>query len=802
MRKRLVMTFAALLLASAHVAQAQTPPTRPAPPAVPSIGLLDFGFRGGGIDGDEARFERYRDLRPGAATLFGMDKNTDKYRFGANAYNVGYRDQRYSADYTSSKVTLSGLYDSIPLNYFYEAPLVWQGDGNGRFTLDPATRRAIQGPTIAPGDGTAVGVPCAPGLGPTTCSATTAAAAKGNRSIFNQQLRSDDMQVLRNIVGVKFDYTATPAFAVDADFSTTGRTGSMPWNASFAFNNVNQLAAPIDHRNNELKLGSEWVNPKGMFRVNYWGSFFENNVQTLTWDNPIFATDFNNGLPPPNGPFDPSGYSNGNGPAFGQAALWPSNTLNSFGATGMYKALPKTTVNGNVQLTYMRQNEALLPWTLNTSINNPAVLAAFPGLRALPRASAQAEVNSLNALFNLSSRPLPYLTIQARYRYNDHNNNTPHFDSREYVRFDAVPEELADDPVTPHVEGFSEYFQITRKNFDVNATFRLHDYGSVRLGYANELFDREGRGFSEVSENTFRLAYDATLINVVTVRTSLDSGRRRGDGYILSGVDYESGPAGTQPGLRYYDEADRDRTRAALIFSVNPVPMAGVFVQFAATRDTFLADEFIPAGREQFGLLSQDVKAVTGGVDISPNDTVHFGLSYGHDTFDTVQKSRNANPPPDPTWTDPSRNWTLDNNEVVTTFMAYFDLVGLAESKADLRFSFERNDSDNAFTYGGPRIPALLAAGTFIPLPNVVNEWNRFTVDLKYFLTPSVGVGVGYWYDKQEVSDWNTLDSNGPVGFTQATGTPRIDWLGGLMSGYGNRPYEGQTAFVRLLYRF
>ena len=96
----------------------------------------------------------------------------------------------------------------------------------------------------------------------------------------------------------------------------------------------------------------------------------------------------------------------------------------------------------------------------------------------------------------------------------------------------------------------------------------------------------------------------------------------------------------------------------------------------------------------------------------------------------------------------------------------------------------------------------MLAAGSFIPLPNVVNEWNRFTVDLKYFLTPSVGVGVAYWYDKQEVTDWNTLDSNGPVGFTEATGIPRIDWLGGLMTGYGNRPYEGQTAFVRLLYRF
>ena len=803
MRTRLVSTIAALLLTSASVARAQTPPTKPEPPAVPSLGLFDVGYRGGGdVTGDEARFERYRDLRPGAATWFEINRRAEKYRFKADAFNVGYRDQSYSGYFTNGKLSVNGMFDSIPLNYLYDAPLIWTGDGQGRFTLPLALRRAVEGPTNAVADGTAVGVPCAPGSGPTTCNATTAAQAIANRSIYNTIIQADDIRVKREIFDVKIGYVATPAFGFNVDYQSTGRTGSMPWNASYAFNNANQLPVPVDQRNNELRVGTEWVNPKGMVRVDYWGSYFSNEIQTLTWDNPIRATDFNNGLLPPLGPFDPSGYSNGNGPALGQAALWPSNTLNSFGLTGMYKALPKTTVNGNVQLTYMRQNESLLPWSLNTSVNNPAVLAAFPGLRALPRTSAEAAVNGLNALFNMSSRPTRYLTLQARYRYNQHDNNTPYFDGREYVRFDSVPEDFVDDPTTPYVEGLSEYFHITRKNFDANATFGLQEYGSIRVGYANELFDREGRGFSEVSDNTLRLAYDANLFEMVTVRATFDNSRRRGDGYILSGIDYESGPAGTQPGLRYYDEADRDRTKGSIVFSANPVSAVGVFVQFATTRDTFLADDSIPAGREQFGLLSQDVNAVVAGVDFNPNDLVHLGASFGRDTFDALQKSRNANPPPDPTWTDPARNWTLDNNEVVNTFMAYLDLVGLANAKADLHFSYERNDSDNAFNYGGPRIAALQAANTFIPLPNVVNEWNRFTADVKYFFTPKVGVGLGYWFDKLDVTDWATIDSNGPQGFNASTGVPRIDWLGGLVTGYGNRPYEGSRVFARLLYRF
>ena len=57
-------------------------------------------------------------------------------------------------------------------------------------------------------------------------------------------------------------------------------------------------------------------------------------------------------------------------------------------------------------------------------------------------------------------------------------------------------------------------------------------------------------------------------------------------------------------------------------------------------------------------------------------------------------------------------------------------------------------------------------------------------------------------FEKLEISDFNTIDTNGPVGFTPETGAPRIDWLGGLITGYGNRPYAGHTAHLRVLYRF
>ena len=149
MRTRIVVTLAALLLASVSVTRAQTPPTKPEPPAnVPTLGLLDLGYRGGSVDGDEARFERYRDLSPGATSWFELNRQHEKYRFTASAFNVGYRDQRYDASFTNGKLSVDGLFDSIPMNYIYDAPLIWTNEGGGRFTLPVALRRARSTNTV------------------------------------------------------------------------------------------------------------------------------------------------------------------------------------------------------------------------------------------------------------------------------------------------------------------------------------------------------------------------------------------------------------------------------------------------------------------------------------------------------------------------------------------------------------------------------------------------------------------------------------------------------------------------------
>ena len=111
MRTRTIL-IGALLLASAGLtqaqaqqqqttAQAQTTAT-PAASFVPKYGRVDFGFRSENVDGDFARYNRFRDWRQGGyLDRFKFEKETETTFFSATANNVGYRDQRYSADFHS-----------------------------------------------------------------------------------------------------------------------------------------------------------------------------------------------------------------------------------------------------------------------------------------------------------------------------------------------------------------------------------------------------------------------------------------------------------------------------------------------------------------------------------------------------------------------------------------------------------------------------------------------------------------------------------------------------------------------------
>jgi hypothetical protein len=773
------MTTAALLLASAMYATAQTKPAEgtSGTPTGAVTGTVDVGFRATTVDGDEARYERYRDLRNGLYTNIFFGKETDTYLYDVAAKNVGYNDQTYGFNYQNSRMRFSFLWDSIPLNYCYNCLTPWRESGANSWVLDDAVQSQVQKSRypspVTPLPAGYVAIP----LNYVQSQLV---------SVYRAQAQTFEMQSRRDVAGVKFGYDMTPDVALNVDFTTTKKSGYQPFGMSHAFSNANELPMQLDNRTNDFGAAVEWVKPKGMFRAALEHSMFSNTYNEVLWDNPLNLTDYNNGRVPPDGPYDPSGYSNGNGAARGRISSFPDNSMTVVSFMGLYKFTRSTTVNGTVQISDQSNDDDLIPWTTNSQINQPSVWALFPHLAELPRPTAEAKVRGVNALINFNSRPTRRIGLNMKYRHNTHASVSRPFPYDENVRFDAVPEETPGE--------FAEGHSIIRDTFDASVSFNPMAFSTLRVGYLYDNYDRTGRTHNDMRDQGLRLTWDTVGAPWLSLRVGYEYIDRTGYGFSEQAVE----DAAAQPGLRFYDEADRERNRLNALVTLTP------FQTMDFTASVAYTDDHYGGPGMEFGLFDVTSTAYNFGVNYTPSDHLAMGFNYGRDDFSTYQKARNANPPPDPSWTDPNRDWWLDNDEKVNNFDVYVDVLN-AIRNTGIRFSYNYSDSDNALVLGGPRTVTLYNTidvngfRTFEQLPKVTNDWQQFMVDLKYTFSSKVGFAVAYMYEKLGIDDFATINLPGTSGYGAQ---PRIDYLGGLTTGYANRPYKGSTFTARLLYTF
>jgi hypothetical protein len=761
MSNRQTIAAVVLLLASATFAQAQQDTSS-------SSGTLDLGGRFTSTTGDEARYERYRDLRDGANINLLFNKQTENWNFDIKAFNIGYHDQRYTLNFNSQRVKLNLFFDQTPTNYAYYTRTPFNCTA-GDCSLDAGLRAQVEA-------GRAVGVPQNTGqlLGGT---------------VYNTIARQFDLQSRRDTFAGEARLSATDNFDFILGFNTYKRTGNMPWGANFAFPLLMEVPLEIDNRETEMKVGIEWASHQGMFNATYEHAKFDQNIPTFRYDNPQRVTDFcEYGLSgqAPGTCYDPRGYIVATGgPNDGLMSMFPTNSRDTFSTTAMVKLPVNTTANASFSYGSARQDEALIGWTTNPVIANAAVYASFPELAHLPRDSAQLRVGYTTATASLRSRPHKDITLSARYRYNGRSDFSRPFHGVEYVRMDAVPEETG---------GEAEPLNIDRNTFDANVAFTGIPYTSLRVGYQYYRLEHGVRTTQGYEDDTARISLDTVGNQYFTLRAIYEHTNR--DVINLSEEALEH--AAMQPAARFYDEAARKSDKATFILELTPSDAFGINFSMAYGKDDYQEGD----PEQEFGLLNNKNTSYTVGINYAPSAKVNLGADYGHEKYEALQESRNANPSPDSSWTDPNRNWTLNHDEKVNYFSVYLNLVKALE-KTDIRASYDFSDSDQGFVHGGPRISSI----TFVPLPNVTNKWQRATVDLRYSISEKVGLGAAWWYEKFEVEDYATINTAGPQTLPRPelgaqTDTARIDWLGSLLTGYGNRPYKGNTVFLRLFYMF
>jgi hypothetical protein len=215
------------------------------------------------MSGDEARYQRYQDLRSGplfTGARYAREDPDGLWLFRAAADNVGWRDQRFAATYEQpGRFNFSGLWDQIPQFYSIDTKTPYQST-ESPLPLDDTTQRQIQN-------------------GQATLSAWAPLATQF------------DLREHRNIGRMNVSVTPLPSLDVKAAFTTTKHGGELPWGASFGFGNDVEVALPYESRTNDFTIGTEWTGSRGMLRLSYNGSWFNNQADTLVWDSPLRIDD-------------------------------------------------------------------------------------------------------------------------------------------------------------------------------------------------------------------------------------------------------------------------------------------------------------------------------------------------------------------------------------------------------------------------------------------------------------------------------------------------------------------------------
>lgn len=733
MRTRTMILIGALLVTSASYAQAQDAKPVSAQPQqavssfTPQFGNVDFGYRGTSFTGDEARYNRYRDLRDGGyVDRFRFAKENQTVAFHAEANNVGYRDQRYYADVQSiGKVRATFEFNSNPL-YQVQARSYFTGAGTGTLTINDAAQTAIQ-------------------TSPT--NAESALAAYGNN--YNIESRRDNANL--NMI-----YTAARDVDVKVQVRNTNRTGSNLQDFGFGSSPGNMMVldmpVPVDDRTTDLRTRLEWANQRGLLAVGYDASWYDQHNAAFTFDNPQRVSD-----------------SATAGPAFGRAALMPSNSMNTFSVNGAY-ALPKhSKASAAISYGVMDQNESLLPLTTNT---------ALAGLPALPRASAEAKVDVVSTALGFNSRPTRDLWLNAKFRYYDYRNKTESFTTV------VVPGDYG-----IGVSETSEPTAFDRTSFDLDASYSALKYldvggGYSYEGYANHLANEteQGRIYKSTGENIFRLTANSTGSQYLSARVKYERGSRTSNGFdpeILAEI-------GEQPGIRHYDIAPRDRNRVTGTFVVTPRPV------FDVNASIFYGHDEYP--ETTYGLQDNKNNGYSIGFDIVPNAIVNFGLNYGREKYDTLQASRTSNPAPDPTFTDPRRDWTNTINDKVNTLSMDLNLVK-AIKRTDIRVGYDISDGNTNYAYGLVPNTTLTAPVQYTTQPT--NRLDVGKVDVQYFIRANLALGGAYWYEQWKVQDF-ALDP--AIIDALIVRNPTSNALTGFYTGYSNAPYKANTFFLRMRY--
>ncbi|MHB8987607.1 MAG: MtrB/PioB family decaheme-associated outer membrane protein [Desulfobulbia bacterium] len=829
--------LASLLLLAPVVAQAQEEAK------IESSGEVTVGIQQLDVDPDSSKFNKNRDLEDGFNLYdlwFGLvDPNNGRY-LDFQGTNLLQDDQsiRFGfGNYGSWGVVIDR--NEIPHNLSNKAQTPYIDQGNGLLTL----------PSTSPIPNT--------NLAPTAAQAAAGMLTDNDAATatwLSTTLHGVELGTQRDKTGATISITPHQDFKFRLSLSderkdgsnlTYGPIGDRPPRTLNA-----QLAEPIDYKTQELKFEAEYNQPTYQALFTYLLSGFENEIDTLRWQNPYVAD------------VDGNGYDTWNAAhniaSFGQRALAPDNRYQNASLALGFDLPMASRLSATVAYGLMEQDETLLPY----STSSLGSATAFDSTGILPRTNADAEIDTLLFNADYSINPIERLNLRAFVRYYDLDNKTTQ-SNWWYVTDDTRG---TGNPSYKN-KRVNLAYSFDQTNYGLDTSYNLPFWRTtLGLGYEREDIDREFRE-ANTEENMLKASLKTRPTDWLTVRAKYLYGDRDGGDYnntvTAQSYWYALADAGTDrdnpqfsfsnhPDMRKFDVSDRERDQFDLAATVMPKAGLDLTASYRYRKDDYASgvaatqpllasglgvtvdDNAAATPGDQLGLLESKTQRYALDVSYAATERLTLNAFGSRETIESTQRGveYNENYKLNPisyvpslatnelgNWTRETSQWmavTDDKTNTIGLGVGYEIIPGKLRLATDYTYSQGKVDIEySGFGTLSAVNPDNTLADTyqfaFRDPETVTHKQYNLNATLEYQFVKNLVFGLHYIYDRYKISDW-MQEADTP--WFESVGSEYLlrDTSDATSTQWGNRlinlgsylgpSYEAHFGAVTLTYRF
>lgn len=685
---------------------------------------IETGYQKKDVSANESKFEQYGEVPDGVVIPLLTTEvvhDSDTIRF--EGQNLRQNNQSYDLNYNHAyKMKVDALWNQTPHDYSNVAQTLYTETSPGVFRLPGQIQSNIQGQ---------------PGITVTNL----------NNQLGSYWTAAHDagLHTLDNKGAVNLGFAASQALKFNLGVSEDNISGHKPKGASFGFSYVNQLPEPIEWKTYNVRAGGQYNTKDVQLGLYYVMSSFNNDVETMIWDSARRSTDQ---------AVSTIGYVYGDQSSQGRMNLAPDNFSHTVTLNAGANLPAKTRFTAEGSMGYMRQNQTLLPFTINTAIkpgaaNAPPFDASDPANLSMQTANTKMQTWSQD--YQLTNQLIKPVTLGLRYHSYQLINRATETSFPGQVRFDQVWEPAP---------GFDvRRFEYRKDTLEGNADYQVFEPLCLSVRYGIEWDHRTDREISDTTEKSLTASADYKPAAWTLFRGSYLRAHRRPQDFDNTFNLNDPGTAYAElPGLRRYDVSDRLRNQGKVLWQLNPGPMT-IGLNGSLTHDNFQPGVGDPTGNDalssvnfpatQYGLLEN--RDASAGVDVEWDISDRLGVDTYYD-YEQVKGLQRSNQGSGATITQAATtDWTLQSLDryQMTGVSAR---IGTPADRVSYRLGYDITMSRGSIEY--------MSIGSAVTPPSINSP-----VDTKYMkqdisirtnvkVTERCTLVLGYLYEKFDVSDW------------------------------------------------